>query len=68
MIELIMHVCLANQPTHCKEVAIQFNEDNLTPYTCVMKGQLEIAKWVQFNPQWNPMKWGCRRAGLHAKA
>lgn len=68
MLELIMSVCLISDPSKCKDVHLQFTEESLTPYACVMKGQPEMAKWNEGNPNWRITKWGCGRAKSLAKA
>lgn len=68
MIELVMSICLIAEPTKCKDVRLSFAEQNLTPHSCVMNGQIEIAKWIDTHPDWQVAKWGCTRAGQFAKA
>lgn len=66
MLELVMTVCLIANSAKCKDVHLQFAEESLTPYQCVMKGQLEMAKWREGNPNWQIAKWGCGRVKLQA--
>jgi len=68
MLELVISVCLVNDPSRCKEVRLNFAEENVTPQQCMMGSQLEIAKWIEFHPDWQVSKWSCARAGQMAKA
>ncbi len=68
MIELVLSICLIAEPEKCKDVRLTFAEENVTPYACVMTGQIEIAKWMDSHPDWQVAKWGCARAGIYAKA
>lgn len=62
MIELIMTVCFISDISKCKDAHLQFAEENLTPYRCVMDAQIEMAKWIQGHPNWRIAKWGCGRS------
>ena len=66
MIQLLMTVCAAASPYHCKEEAMVFAEPGLTAYMCVLKGQLEIAKWSEQHPGWTVRRYSCTRAGQFA--
>lgn len=68
MLELVLSVCQIADPSHCKDVRLNFAEENVTPMQCLMGGQVEIAKWINFHPDWQVAKWSCARAGLLAKA
>ena len=68
MLELVLSVCQITNPSHCQDVKLNFAEENITPMQCMMSGQAEIAKWVNFHPDWKVSKWSCARAGLLAKA
>lgn len=61
MIELLVSVCLVNDPKQCKDVHLTYADDNLTPLQCVMRGQPEIAKWSAGHPKWRVEKWTCQR-------
>ena len=62
MIELVISVCMLSQPEHCKDVHLTYSDQNLTPYQCVMRGQPEMAKWIESHPKWRIHKWRCGRA------
>ena len=68
MLELVVSVCLVNDPSRCKDVRLNFAEENVTPHQCMMNGQIEIAKWIEFHPNWQIIKFSCARAGIMAKA
>ncbi len=67
MIELVMAVCMIDQPSRCKDVTINFAAENLTVNRCLMSGQLEMAKWIGEHPNWVIRKYTCRQAGEVAK-
>lgn len=67
MIELLMTVCAAWSPYHCKDEALVFSEPGLSVYACALKGQMEIAKWVQTHPGWMVARYRCDRVGRIAK-
>ena len=67
MIEIAAAVCLITAPERCREVNLTFEADSLTPFTCVMYGQGELAKWTGDHPAWMINRWTCRPAGQVAK-
>ena len=68
MIELIASVCMIADPAHCKDVRLNFVEQNVSVHECLFNGQLEIIKWTETHPDWQVAKWSCGRAGVMAKA
>ena len=68
MLELVIAVCMIDAPERCKDVHLNFAEENVTAQQCMMFGQIEISKWVEGNPKWAIRKWSCGRAGIMAKA
>jgi hypothetical protein len=68
MIELVLSVCLIGNPDRCKDVRLNFAEQNVSARECMFNGQIEIAKWSETHPDWQVAKWQCARAGLMAKA
>lgn len=67
MIELVVAVCMIDQPSHCRDVYLNFEAENVTPQQCMMYGQMEMAKWIGDHPGYRIMKWRCGRAGQMAK-
>ena len=68
MIELIVSVCMISDPSHCKDVRLNFVEQNVSARECMFNGQFEIAKWSDTHPDWQVARWSCGRAGIMAKA
>jgi hypothetical protein len=66
MLELALLVCLADNPSKCKEESLVYSTENLTPMQCLMGAQAEIAKWSEYHPRWVAKKWTCRQAGKFA--
>lgn len=67
MIELVVAVCMIDQPSQCKDVYLNFEAASATPQQCMMDGQMEMAKWVEEHPNYRIMKWRCGVAGAMAK-
>ncbi|MFZ2556190.1 MAG: hypothetical protein WAZ27_01475 [Minisyncoccia bacterium] len=67
MIELVVVVCMIDQPSRCKDVTLTFESETVTSQQCEMYGQMEMAKWIGENPNWGIRKWNCQPAGQVAK-
>lgn len=67
MLELIVSVCLLDDPNRCKDVNLVFSDENVTQMQCMMGAAPEIAKWVDEHPKWVAKRWQCRPAGQIAK-
>jgi len=67
MLELVVSVCLANEPARCKDVSLTYMSESTTPMQCMMMSQAEIAKWAEGHPKWVAKRWTCRPAGRIAK-
>jgi hypothetical protein len=67
MLELIVSVCLVDNPTRCKDVSLVYLAESVTPMQCMMQSQAEIAKWTEGHPNWVAKRWSCRPAGRYAK-
>ncbi|MCR8548410.1 hypothetical protein M4578_11255 [Salipiger sp. P9] len=58
MIELLFVACLSTAPDQCQERSLLFTD--ITPMTCVMGAQPELAKWTQTHPAFTVTGWKCR--------
>lgn len=58
MIELIFLACVANTPNSCEEHAMQYI--NITPMTCLIGAQPQLAKWTNEHPNWTVKSWKCQ--------
>jgi hypothetical protein len=58
MIELAFIVCLEGQPNHCEERGLLFAD--ITPMTCMMGAQPQLAQWSAQNPEWHVRGWKCK--------
>jgi len=67
MIELVLSVCLMADPGKCKDVHLTYVDGEITPFTCMMYGQTEAAKWGEGNPSWAVKGWKCGVAKQVAK-
>ena len=67
MIELVVAVCMIDQPSRCKDIHLNFEAENVTAQQCAMSGQFEMAKWIGENPNWVIQRWTCQPAGQVAK-
>ena len=61
MTELLFTVCLAASPSVCEEQSLRYVD--LSPRTCVMAAQPELARWSVEHPGWSVRRWSCRVAG-----
>ncbi|HKZ95490.1 MAG TPA: hypothetical protein VJ045_00765 [Hyphomicrobiaceae bacterium] len=68
MIELLVSVCLVDDPTRCKDVSLVDSADDVSPMQRMMMSPAEIAKWSEGHPRWVAKRWTCRPAGRIAKA
>ena len=60
MVELVIAACLATG--ECRETRLTYIAEELSPMTCVVAGQAEIARWQQQHPAWQIKRWHCGRA------
>ena len=67
MIEILVSVCMVNDPAQCKDVHLNFMAESVTPMECMVIGQAEIAKWIEGQPKWQLKRWSCGPAGQIAK-
>jgi hypothetical protein len=68
MIEIVLAVCMIEEPARCKDVHLTYMAENVTPFQCMRYGQPEIAKWLESNPKWAITRWKCGQARTAAKA
>lgn len=66
MIELVVAVCLAGEPSRCKDVTLNFEGQSVSASQCMSNGQIEMAKWIGEHPNWVIQKWRCGIAGRTA--
>ncbi|MEQ1577009.1 MAG: hypothetical protein ABL894_05085 [Hyphomicrobium sp.] len=67
MIELVVSVCLLDDPSRCKDVSLVNAEDGMTSMQCMMQAPPVTAEWIVEHPKWQLKSWTCRRAGQIAK-
>lgn len=67
MIEIAAAVCLITSPERCRDITLTFDADSVTPFTCMMNGQLGLAQWTETHPNWRIVRFTCRPAGQVAK-
>jgi hypothetical protein len=67
MIELVVAVCMIDQPATCKDVHLSFEAQGVSTHQCLMQGQFEMAKWIGEHPDWSVHRWKCQPAGQVAK-
>ncbi|MBE3637005.1 hypothetical protein [Mangrovicoccus algicola] len=58
MIELLFLACLNASPGICEERSLLFTD--ITPMTCLMGAQPELARWSESHARWHVAKWSCR--------
>lgn len=67
MFELIISVCLMNDPAQCKNVHLTYMGELSSPYQCMRGGQPELVKWTVNNPGWSIRKWRCGQVDVSRK-
>jgi hypothetical protein len=67
MIELVVAVCMVDQPSRCRDVTLNFEGESVSAEQCMTNGQIEMAKWAGEHPNWTIQKWHCGIAGQFAK-
>ncbi len=67
MIEIAAAVCMISAPERCRDITLTFDADSVTPITCMMNGQSELAQWTVEHPNWRIARFSCRPAGEVAK-
>jgi len=68
VIELVLIVCLAQDPDQCKDVYFSHSEEFYSAMQCVMQGQPQIARWISNNPPiWRVKRWYCTPVGRRLK-
>lgn len=68
MIEIVISVCLIQEPSRCQDVRLNYMAQAATPQQCMMHGQHEIMKWLEDHPKWRIAKWRCGVPKMQAKA
>lgn len=69
MLELVVAVCMIDEPTRCKDVNLALEGVSVRMAAqCMMQGQFRMAEWVGDNPNWQIKRWSCSPAGVVAKA
>jgi len=58
MVELLFIACLSSAPDECRERSLVFTD--VTPMTCMMGAQPELAKWAEAHPKFTIKSWKCR--------
>jgi hypothetical protein len=66
MIEIAAAVCMVGSAQHCRDIVLSFQADSVTPASCMMYGQSELAKWTEGHPNWRIARFTCRPAGKFA--
>lgn len=67
MIELLLTLCLADNPQKCKDERLNFEGEEVSLFSCMTYGQFAIAEHMQIRPRWRVDRWKCQNAGMTAK-
>ncbi len=57
MIELVFIACLSGSPEDCETRSLLYTD--ISPMTCLMGAQPELARWVATHPRWQIQSWRC---------
>ncbi|SFR20239.1 hypothetical protein [Poseidonocella sedimentorum] len=58
MIELVFVACLWSTPDTCEKRSLLYSD--ISPMTCLMQAQPELARWTETHPRWRVASWKCR--------
>lgn len=67
MVEILLTLCLLDNPQKCQEERMSFEADKISLFSCMTYGQFEIAKHMEVRPRWRVDRWKCQSAGMTAK-
>lgn len=59
MIEIVLGVCMLQDPARCQDVYLNQTAANLTPVQCYQNSLPEVARWLDSNPNWVIKRWQC---------
>lgn len=59
MIEIILSVCLIQQPDRCRDVTLTMMANSSSLYQCMTYGQIKASKWSNEHPEWVLKKYKC---------
>jgi hypothetical protein len=63
MIELVLLVCLASNPTECHKEWPPFESSQATMHACLFEGQRQAVQWAEAHPKYRVRKWSCGLSG-----
>lgn len=58
MIDLILTVCLAANPSSCRDEHLYFQSDG-SLMSCIWQAPMQIAKWSDEHPAVKVVRWKC---------
>ncbi|MCJ2128763.1 hypothetical protein [Methylobacterium sp. E-045] len=56
---ILLSICLAAQPSHCKEDRISLSYEATNPFICLRTAQSALATWQESHPEWHVTRWRC---------
>ena len=63
MIELVLLVCLASDPTKCHKEWPPFESSQMSMHACMFEGQRLAVQWADAHPKYRVRKWSCGLTG-----
>jgi len=57
MVQLLFVACTVLSQQSCEERSLIFTD--ITPMSCMMGAQPELARWVAEHPNWTVSRWRC---------
>ncbi len=58
MIELVFVACLVTASDECQEQSLIYTD--MSPMSCMMAAQPELAKWIEAHPKFKIRDWRCK--------
>jgi hypothetical protein len=63
MVELVLLVCLASNPTECHKEWPPFESSHASMHACLFEGQRQAVQWAEAHPKYRVRKWSCGLSG-----
>jgi hypothetical protein len=68
MIELIFSACLIANPSHCREVHLTYDAQEVSLMECTLYGQAQLAQWNNVHPQYRIGRYKCAPVSMAVTA
>ena len=66
MISIVMSICSLLSGQTCRTERLAFADEAASLHTCMLYGQMEMARWALSHPNWSVQRWRCERPAEEA--